>query len=230
MHIISRLRAMGQRAASKARHLAKCESGLALIEFAYCLPVFTGLGLTGVEIANLAIANMKVSQIAMAVADNISRSKQAVPLGLPQLREHDINDAFIGANLQGENLDVFRNGRIIISSLQQNASGGQWIAWQRCKGMRSVVSSYGAEGTGATGTAFPGMGTASRRVVAEPGTAVIFVEFTYTYKSLVASTILGPITLREETAFFVRDDRDLTRVYNPSPTVTSSACNVFTAT
>jgi Flp pilus assembly protein TadG len=223
-------KAMARRVRKKTKELGKCQSGLALIEFAYCLPVFTGIGLTGVEIANLAITNMKVSQIAMSVADNISRAKQSVPLGLPQLREHDINDAFIGANLQGDDLTVFRNGRMIVSSLQQNASGGQWIAWQRCKGTLPVTSSYGVENTGQTGNSFPGMGSASRRVVAEPGTAIIFVEFTYTYKSLVASTILGPITLREETAFFVRDDRDLSQVYNPSPSVTRSACNVFTAT
>ncbi len=208
----------------------KSNSGFALTEFAYCLPIFTGLGLAGTEIANLAMVNMRVSQVAMAVADNLSRAKQSVQLSLPQLREHDINDAFIGANLQGEELRVLRNGRIVASSLQQNASGGQWIAWQRCKGQRLVNSSYGPEGTGATGTSFPGMGTGTRRVAASPGTAIIFVEFTYAYQPIVAGSILGPITLREETAFFVRDDRDLTRVHNPTPSVTRSLCTTFSST
>ena len=214
----------------KMKSVIKCNSGVALTEFAYCLPIFTGLSLVGTEITNLAMVNMRVSQVAMAVADNLSRAKQSVPLGLPQLREHDINDAFIGANLQGEDLGVFVNGRIIISSLQQNASGGQWIAWQRCKGQRVVNSSYGSQGTGATGTSFAGMGTGTRRVTASPGTAIIFVEFTYSYRPIVAGSILGPITLREETAFFVRDDRDLTQVYNPTPAATPSLCTSFTAT
>jgi Flp pilus assembly protein TadG len=215
---------------SKIGHLSKCQSGIALTEFAFCLPIFTGLGLVGTEVANLAMVNMKVSQVAMAVADNLSRAKQSVPLGLPQLREHDINDAFIGANLQGEDLAVLRNGRLVVSSLQQNAAGGQWIAWQRCKGQRVINSSYGAEGTGATGTGFAGMGTGSRRVTASPGTAIIFVEFTYSYQPIVAGTIFGPITIREETAFFVRDDRDLTQVYNPEPVAAQSLCNVYTST
>lgn len=207
------------------------KSGIAIIEFAYCLPIFFTLGLTATEISSLAIVNTKVSQIAMSVADNLSRAKQAVPLGLPQLREHDINDAFIGANLQGEELDIYRHGRMIVSSLQQNPSGGQWIKWQRCKGLRNVTSSYGVENTGQTGTGFAGMGPVGGRVTAEPGTAIIFVEFTYQYQPVVFSiAVMGPVVLREETAFYVRDDRDLSQVYNPSPAVTRSACNVFSLT
>jgi Flp pilus assembly protein TadG len=64
---------------------------VALIEFAYSMPILMLLGFTGVELANLAIASMRVSQITMTVADNLSRAKQTVPLGLPQLREVDIN-------------------------------------------------------------------------------------------------------------------------------------------
>lgn len=207
------------------------KSGIAIIEFAYCLPIFFTLGLTATEVSNLAIINTKVSQIAMSVADNLSRAKQAVPLGLPQLREHDINDAFTGANLQGEELDIFRHGRMIVSSLQQNGVGGQWIKWQRCKGMRNVTPAYGVENTGQTGTAFAGMGPAGGRVTAEPGTAIIFVEFTYQYQPIVFSIpVMGAVVLREETAFYVRDDRDLTQVYNPAPTVTRSTCNLFTLT
>lgn len=211
--------------------LKRDTSGMALIEFAYCLPIFFTLGLTATEISNLAMVNMKVSQIAMSVADNLSRAKQAVPLGLPQLREHDINDAFIGANLQAEELDIFRHGRMIVSSLQTNGSNGQWIRWQRCKGMRNVTPAYGAQDVGATGTAFPGMGPTGNRVQAEPGTAIIFVEFSYQYQPVVFPiSVMGPVVLREETAFYVRDDRDLTAVYNPNPSVTASTCNLFTLT
>lgn len=221
----------GEALRSQFRRLKGDKSGIAIIEFAYCLPIFFTMGLTATEVSNLAIINTKVSQIAMSVADNLSRAKQAVPLGLPQLREHDINDAFVGANLQGEELDIFRYGRMIVSSLQQNGSGGQWIRWQRCKGMRNVTAAYGVENTGQTGTSFAGMGPASGRVTAEAGTAIIFVEFTYQYQPIVFSIpVMGAVVLREETAFYVRDDRDLTQVYNPAPTVTASTCNLFTLT
>src|SRR4029079_2799903 len=69
--------------------LRRNESGVALIEFAYSMPILMLLGFTGVDGADLAIASMRVSQITMPVADNLSRAKQTVPLGLPQLREVD---------------------------------------------------------------------------------------------------------------------------------------------
>ncbi len=214
------------------------QNGATIIEFAYCLPIFMGLCLTGIELGNMASVTMKLSQLTMTVADNLSRAKQSVPLGLPQFREHDVIDAFVGAKEQGGALDVLKNGRIIVSSLQQNASSGQWIAWQRCKGLKNVVSAYGVEGTGKTGTAFQGMGTGptASKVTAPPGAAIIFVELEYTYQPMVSGSLLGPKTIKKEAAFYVRDDRDisgtsdLNGMYNPSPTVTPAKCNLFNAT
>ena len=214
------------------------QSGVTIIEFAYSLPILMVLGFTGVETANLAVANMRVSQIAMTVADNLSRAKQSVPLGLPQLREVDINDALLGAKIQGgDSLAILNNGRIIVSSLQQNASGKQTIKWQRCKGVLNVSSTYGAQGatqpTSGTG-GFQGMGTGSNRVQAEPNSAIIFAEVTYDYQPVFGNWLLGAVRLRREAAFYVRDDRDITgdathadSVYNPTPTATASACNVY---
>lgn len=214
--------------------LRRDQSGLALIEFAYSLPVLMLLGFTGVEVANLAIANMRVSQIAMTVADNLSRAKQSVPLGLPQLREVDINDALLGASIQGGNtLEILVNGRIIVSSLQRNSSGRQTIAWQRCKGELNVTSAYGSQGTTqpATGPGgFQGMGTGANRVQAEANSAIMFAEVVYDYQPLFGDWLLGAIRIRREAAFYVRDDRDLTQVYNPNPAATVSACNQFTST
>jgi Flp pilus assembly protein TadG len=222
------------------RKLWKSQSGVVIVEFAYALPIMTVLGFTGVEVAHLAVANMRVSQIAMTVADNISRAKQSVPLGLPELREGDINDALIGANIQGGGtLPILTKGRIIISSLQQNAAGKQTITWQRCKGILNVSSNYGPQGTTqpSTGTSgFQGMGTGATLVKAEPNSAIIFAEVTYTYQPLVASSILGTRTIRKEAAFYVRDDRRLsggqgdTGVFNPAPESTQAACNVYNAT
>jgi Flp pilus assembly protein TadG len=210
------------------------ESGVALIEFAYSMPILMLLGFTGVELANLAIASMRVSQITMTVADNLSRAKQTVPLGLPQLREVDINDALLGARIQGgTTLPVLTNGRIIVSSLQRNAAGLQTITWQRCKGLLNVSSSYGAQGATqpATGTGgFQGMGSGSTRVQAEANSAVIFAEVVYDYQPVFGNWLLGAMRLRREAAFYVRDDRDLTTVYNPNPAATVAACNQFNTT
>ena len=195
-----------------------------------------GLGITGIELGNATRQATKISQIASSVADNLSRAKQAVPLGLPQLREHDINDAFKGAILQSGDPNILQNGRIIVSSLQQNAGGGQWIAWQRCKGVLNIASAYGTEGTGKTVNTFAGMGAASNRVTAPAGVAIIFVEFTYNYQYMIVKNLLPIQPFKEELAYYVRDDRDMSGgtdvngVYNPSPAATSSKCNLYSAT
>lgn len=214
--------------------------GLALIEFAYSLPILTALGFTGVEVANFAIANMRVSQIAMTVADNLSRAKQSVPLGLPQLREVDINDALLGARIQGgDTMAILEHGRIIVSSLQRTSTGRQTIAWQRCKGKATTVSSYGSEGTtqpNSGGGGFQGMGPAGAQLRAEPNTAIIFAEVVYEYQPIMGNWIGGPRQIKREAAFYVRDDRDLVGgpenngIHDPAPKATKSACNLYNST
>lgn len=214
------------------KQLAGNKDAVVLIEFAYSLPILMSLAFGSVELANLGVTNMRVSQIAMTVADNLSRAKQSVPLGLPQLREVDINDALLGGKIQGGGtVNILEKGRIVVSSLQQNASNNQRIFWQRCKGKLVVAPKYGAEGaTQGTTPGFTGMGTTTPKVQAAPGSAIIFAEVTYDYEPLVGAWALGTMRIRREAAFYVRDDRDLTQVYNPSPTATASACNVYTST
>ncbi len=215
--------------------LRTCESGTTLIEFAYILPFYVVLSFTGMEVAGLAIANARVSQIAMTVADNMSRIAESVPLTAPQLREVDINDTLLGARIQGgAGLPLFENGRIIVSSLQQNSSGRQTILWQRCKGLMNVASAYGVQGAtqpnAPATTGFQGMGTGASRVQSEANSAIIFVEVSYTYVPLVASSLIGPKVIKKEAAFYVRDDRDLTQIYQTTPASTPSTCNVFNTT
>ena len=223
------------------RQLRNDRRGAILIEFAYTLPIFTLMGLTGVELAHMAIANMRVSQIAMTVADNASRAKQSNPLTLPQLREVDINDLLLGAHIQGgDTLQILTNGRIIISSLQQNASGRQFIAWQRCKGLLRVNSSYGVQGTtqpGSGTSGFQGMGAGTSRVQAEPNSAIIFAEVVYNYRPLVGEWLFGPRSIRKEAAYYVRDERDLVGgtdgeigVHNVTPRASRATCNVYNTT
>lgn len=211
------------------KSLWRNRDAIMLIEFAYSLPILMLLAFGAVELANLAVANMRVSQIAMTVADNLSRAKQSVPLGLPQLREVDVNDALLGARIQGNSsLNILETGRVVVSSLQQDANNKQKIYWQRCKGKLTVSSAYGAEGaTQDTTPGFSGMGAGAAKVQAAAGSAIIFAEVTYDYEPLVGAWALGNFRIRREAAFYVRDDRDLTQIYNPSPTATVSACNVY---
>ncbi len=217
------------------RRLRGEEDAIMLIEFAYSLPVLMLLAFGSLELSNLAVTNMRVSQIAMTTADNLSRAKQSVPLSLPQLREVDINDALLGARIQaGSRLNILTKGRIVVSSLQQNSNSKQKIFWQRCKGVVNIASAYGVEGaTQDTTPGFTGMGAGTNKVQAAPNSAIIFAEVTYDYEPLVGAWALGNFRIRREAAYYVRDDRDLVGgpdangVHNPAPTSTKSACNVF---
>jgi len=207
--------------------------GLAMIEFAFVAPILLVIGMASLEAANYAMVLMRVNQAAVHVADNASRIGERSVLAMTRIHEEDMNDLFIGVNIQtGANLDIYGNGRIIVSSLERNADGGQWIHWQRCKGTLNQVSDYGAEDTGRTGTALDGMGPAGDELQAEAGEAVMYVEIFYEYQPLVGngfSDAFGPDAqfIRTEAAFNVRSPRDLSQIFPRDPGVEASDCGTF---
>lgn len=208
------------------RHLAGDRSGLAMVEFAFAAPLVLGMGMLGTDTALLVITHLQVSQIAMQVADNASRVGEQEVLTARRVFERDIAETLIGAEKLGENINIFGRGRVIISSLQRNAVGGQWIAWQRCRGAKRYDSTFGFEGNGATGTSFPGMGEPGRYITASQGTAVMFVEVAYDFDSPLPVDLFEGKTIIYTAAFNVRDNRDLTRLDPGGPV---ASCNTYSA-
>lgn len=210
------------------RRLRRDTRAVSIVEFAFALPLFLIITISGLEVANLAITSMRVNQIAISLADNASRLKQQSVGSAPRIRDYDVNQAFTAAALQGANLGIVQNGRLFLSSLETNTAGGQWIHWQRCQGnMTSYQSSYGKQGDGKTGTGFPGMGPVGKEVTAEPDSAIMVAEIAYKYQPLIAGNLFGDIIIRKYSAMYVRDDRDLSGdgISNLSPQVTVSACS-----
>ncbi len=220
-----------------ARRLRGCRSGVALIEFAYGLPLVLGVGAYGVEVSHLALANLKISQIAMALADNASRvGIIGGEDSLQQLREVDINDVLQAVRLQGESLDLLEHGRVTLSSLE-NQGGTQAIHWQRCIGKKAGEgwdSSYGTtdpddgtDDTSATaGTPAPdGMGKDGAKVNAPLDSGVMFVEINYEYQPVMARWLVGTPRIHYVASFVVRDDRDFTQLYNPEPAAERATCD-----
>jgi len=210
------------------RRLLGDVSGVALVEFAYSLPFMTILGLGGIEIANYSVTHMRISQIAVSLADNASRAKEQIDAGVPYMREYDVNEAFQAAEVQSGNLDIQANGRMILSSLEVNPGNNnrQWIHWQRCSGSKSAYnSSYGTEGDGASGTAFKGMGPTGRVLTAESGYAIMFVEVVYDYQPLLFGRFIPTGPIRKTAAMYVRDDRGLQDgLKNPDPAAVQNKC------
>lgn len=178
--------------------------GVALVEFAFALPIFVILLFGGLEVANLARTHSRINQIAITVADNAGRVRTGID-------ETNIEEVFAGADLIGGSLNFAENGRVVLSSLQDNeqegANAGQMIHWQRCHGSLPVAPRYGVEGKGRLDdTLANGLGEEGNRIRAVPGSAVMFVEVTYNYEPLIAGIISeDPIVVRYESAFNVRE-------------------------
>ncbi|MFW2853153.1 TadE/TadG family type IV pilus assembly protein [Sphingomonas sp. TX0543] len=227
--------------------LASDTSGLALLEFAFSMPLVLGMGMYALEAGNLALANLRVNQIALNLADNASRVGLTSPLSIQQIREWDINDVLQAARVQGSGIGLTSNGRIIISSLENvqqsyDSAPTQRIHWQRCVGLMSGTgydSSYGttsaAAGTDATsgnqGTPAPsGMGDPTALVNAPSGAGVMFVELNFKYKPLVTAYFVGIPRIHYVASFVVRSDkRDYAQIYNPTPAAPRSTCDKYSA-
>ena len=201
----------------RLRGLLRNRSGVAMVEFALGAPFLLTAGLWGTEIANYALVNMKISQLAEHIADNASRIGDTSTLQNRRIYESDINDVIYGAQVQGGKLGLYDNGRVIISSLEtdsDSATTNQYIHWQRCRGLKTYASPYGDEGQN-LGAA--GMGPPDEQVTAEPGDAVIFVEISYTYQPLISAQFLGSLDITSIASFTVRDNRDLSQIYQRDP-------------
>jgi Flp pilus assembly protein TadG len=212
-------------------------SGLALMEFALAFPILLTAGLTAVDVTNMAVVHMKVSQIALNLADNMSRMGTNNSLSTQQVREIDVNDAFEAVRDQGAGIRLVNNGRVILSSLE-NASGTQRIHWQRCIGLKSGTgydSSYGTtattDGIDATTanqgpTASSGLGDSGSEVTAPLGSGVMFVEVNYLHTPYFRF-LFSPSRIHYIASFIVRDTRDFRQIYNPNPAATRAYCNVY---
>lgn len=221
--------------------LARDTSGLALLEFAFAMPIVLMIGMYGIETANQALINLKISQIALNLADNASRVGLLNNSNIEQLREVDMNDVLQAARNQGTGIGLTTRGRIIVSSLEKDSSGTQRIHWQRCIGQKSGTnydSTYGTTTTTAgtdttaanAGTLAPsGMGDTGAKVNAPTNGGVMFVEINYDYKPVVGTWLFGAMRIHYIASFIVRDNRDFAQIYNPSPAATRSTCNLYPA-
>ena len=181
--------------------------GVAYLEFALGLPVILVLVLGGLEVTNFALAHLRVSQVAVTTADNAGR----VPI---QMDETDIDEVFAGADIVGQSIDLKDKGRVVLSSLQDNGKAGsargQTIKWQRCFGLKAKAPAYGREGKGKSDSSLKdGMGPPGRKIAAQTGTGIMFVEVSYDYDPIAFGKLIGKREIWYESAFNVRDRTEL---------------------
>lgn len=217
MHMIA------QRFRTLARRLRRSRSGVAMIEFAYALPVLVTVAIGGTEVANLAITTLRINQLAMLAADNAARVRISID-------ETDVNEVMVGMRFAGSGIKFGERGRVIVSSVIANgrSPAGYKIVWQRCFGAKNVTSAYGVQGAGATDNTLQyGINPAAAGTSAKVGTvpptngALIVAEVRYTYTPLIASMFVGNRELRAVQTFPVRD-RTETTVPNNSTSMTDT--------
>ncbi len=184
------------------KRLQAAREGVAMVEFGLIAPIVLLLILGGLEIVNYALSHMRVSQMAMTVADNAGR----VPTSID---EANIYEVFAGAEVIGAPMDFKANGRLILSSVQVNEgkgnNKGQMINWQRCWGDLAVEPAYGKQNKGRKDNSLKhGVGSPGKRIGALKGTAVMLVEVTYDYQPLVAGAWVPTQQIKYESAFNVR--------------------------
>jgi Flp pilus assembly pilin Flp len=216
------------RLSSVLRRLRRDQRGVSFMEFALILPILVTLGFYGTEIAYMAVINMQVGQMASSLADNASRLGQTDNSAVtPSVSETMIDSVMSGALVQGSSFNFAANGKLILSSLEKDATTSrQYIHWQRCRGSLVTKSKYGPELYGQTGTVLAGMGNPV--ITANTGSAVMYVEVYYTYQPLFGTMFVNKTTFRREAAYMIRDDRTLGASTSKGVTGTStgtSTCN-----
>lgn len=153
------------------RRLARSESGVAFMEFAFALPFLMVALLGGLELVHLALTHQQLSRLATSAADLAARYRSSID-------EVDVNTLFMGSQMSASVDDFDTNGRIILSSITRNAADdGHWIRWQRCEGSLARSSEIGEEGDGEDDTTIDEV---NGMVVTDPNN-VLVAEVTYRY-------------------------------------------------
>jgi len=238
--IAMRLRHRVGRIAQRLYALRRDAGGVAMVEFAICLPFVVTITMAGTELANYTTTKMRISQLALMVADNASRIGSGT-MNAKTISETQINGLLTGAGLQSGRLDLFQNGRVILASLQPSSTPNKFVVkWQRCRGVKAVTSSY-YTATNTTNPALPASGdmdgiTANGQRITSPSNgAVMFVEIDYTYQPLISLDFLPGInpTIKDVAALTVRDNRDYaggtSGIYN-AENASRSLCTQYSAT
>lgn len=218
---------IGRKLAAPLRRFGLDRSGVAMIEFAIGMPLVIFASLAGAEMTNYITVRTRVSQLALHIADNAARIGSGSQLAAKTITETDINDLLTGAGLQSGEINLYGNGRVILSSLEPmanpNTAGTYKITWQRCRGLKAHSSTYGNVGD----TNLTGMGPSGRQAFAPDDGATMYVEIYYEYQPLISANLAPSTTIVDVASMVVRDRRDLSQIYNAEG-ATASTCDRYT--
>ena len=182
------------------RALRRDRRGVAFIEFALILPIFIGVTVGGVEVANLMLVNMRVQRLATQMANIVAqRGASQRPLS-----EDQVYDVLAAMDVAAQPMNIRRDGRVVLSAVlgedtnADNAADVSRIKWQRFDGgLISATPSIGCWSTSTLAT-LPG----NRQLTL--GEAYFHAQVTVRYRPIfinIMSYLKAPDTITRTSAF-----------------------------
>lgn len=173
------------------RPLARDVRGLALIEFAYSLPLFLGFGLVGLEFTNVVLAHQKTERISATLADLVA-SNQVPP------NERQIGDMFASVPRIAHPFPFGEDGNIVITAVIgiYDASADtvrNKIAWQRCMRSASHESRIGSQWSGTNDIADGPTVSLPNSLQLGQNQMVIVAEAFMPYRSMISQSLVSAV-------------------------------------
>ncbi len=160
------------------KRLIANRQGVAMIEFAFALPVMLILIIGVVEMGRLLLLEQKLAHVARTMADLVSQEGT--------LAASDFNNLFSAVRFVAEPFDMSEKGTVIVSSVSVvNSSSPPVMNWQRAgAGSLSASSSIGQ----------PGVDTPNlpANFTVREGYTVIVAEAVFDFSPLFSSSIFPP--------------------------------------
>lgn len=159
--------------------------GSVMVEFAFLMPILTGIFLSGVEVARYALLQQKLSRTAVSLSDLIAQTDSTISLT-------QVANLYQAADYVMRPFDLNGTGVVILSSVAQTG-GVATVSWQ-CMGTGGISA------TSILGTA-GGNATLPPNFTMNDGESAIFAEVVYDYSPFVAPNLIGNLTIRHNAIF-----------------------------
>lgn len=166
-------------------------SGLALIEFAYTLPIFVSFGIVGMEFTNVVLAYQKSERVASVLADQVA-SNQIAP------NERQMGDMFDAVALIAKPFEFNPQGNVILTAVigiydEDDDEVQNKIAWQRCSTKDSFESNIGTEWTATNDIADGEEVTLPNNVELGQNQMVIVSEVYFPYSEMISEKLVASV-------------------------------------
>ena len=177
--------------ARRLRALARDARGIALVEFAYTLPLFIGFGLVGLEFTNVVLARQKTERIAASLADLVA-ANQVPP------NERQIGDMFAAVPEIARPFGFGADGNVVITAvigLEDPAEGQvrNKVAWQRCLRSGSHQSRIGTQWSGSNDILDGPSVTLPGGLALDQNQMVIVAEVFFPYRPVMGEALVEGI-------------------------------------